>query len=139
MTEQNLIDPHEPLPPPLTAGQKKFLFVLGSLLAVTLVAGALYLYNIGAFTDPPRSFDETWAYCEAGDKCIAIEAPCNTWVTVNENNLSAAKAYYDHTIALIENSPTLECGNKPYAGPRPEAMCLVGLCVQKPEAMRKND
>lgn len=139
MTEQNLVDPHEPPPPPLTAGQKKFLSVLGGLLAVTLAAGAFYMYSIGAFSSPPRSFDETWGYCETGDKCIAIEAPCDTWVTINENNLNTAQAYYDHTIALIENSPALGCKNKPYSGARPEAMCLAGLCVQKPEATRKND
>ncbi|MDH5558165.1 MAG: hypothetical protein OEZ03_12485 [Alphaproteobacteria bacterium] len=139
MNDNNLIDPYEPPPPPMTPGQKKFLTILGGVIAVMLTIGALYLYSVGAFSDPPRSFDASWSYCETEDRCVAIEAPCNTWVTINENSLSPAKAYYDHTIAVIENSPTLECGNKPFAGSRPEAMCLAGLCVQKPETMRNKD
>ncbi|MCK5274495.1 MAG: hypothetical protein KAR37_07605, partial [Alphaproteobacteria bacterium] len=86
MSEDDLIDPSEPAPPPMTAGQKKFLAVLGAALAAMLAIGIWYLYDVGAFSSRP-SFDRTWAYCESGERCTAIRAPGESWVSINNKHL----------------------------------------------------
>ena len=128
MSEDNLIDPPEPAPPPMTAGQKKFLAVLGAALAAMLAIGAWYLYDVGAFSSRP-SFDRTWAYCESGDRCTAIRAPCESWVAINDKHLDDARAYYDHMITLVEDSPQMECASNPQGDIQPKAYCLSGLCA----------
>jgi len=128
MSEGNLLDPPEPVPPPMTAGQKKFLAVLGAGLAVMLAAGAWYLYDIGAFSSRP-AYDATWAYCESGEKCTAIRAPCDSWVAIANKHLDDARAYYDHMIALVDESPQMECASSPQSDIQPKAYCLSGLCV----------
>jgi len=128
MSEGNLIDPPEPAPPPMTAGQKKFLVIMGAGLLVMLVAGAWYLYDIGAFSNR-MAYDATWAYCESGEKCTAIRAPCDSWVAVANKHLDDARAYYDHMIALIEESPQMECASSPQSDIQPKAYCLSGLCI----------
>ena len=128
MSEGNLIDPPEPAPPPMTAGQKKFLAVLGAALAAMLLIGAWYLYDIGAFSERPR-YDQTWAYCDSGDRCTAIRAPCDSWIAISDKHLDEATAYYDHMIALVEESPQMECASSPQSDVQPKAYCLSGLCM----------
>lgn len=128
MTENDLTDPPEPPPPPMTAGQKKFLAVLGGALAVMLSIGVWYLYDIGAFGKRPN-YDMNWAYCSAGDSCTAIRAPCETWVAVNDKHMDDARAYYDHMIALVEETPQMECATAPHDGVQPVAICMSGLCL----------
>jgi hypothetical protein len=127
MTDDNNIDPLKPLPP-MTAGQKKFLAVLGSALVLMLAAGTWHLYGIGAFNSRP-SYDETWTYCEPDDKCIAIPAPCESWIAVSDKHLDEARAYYDRMIALVEDSPQMECASIPQGDIQPKAYCLSGLCI----------
>ncbi len=128
MSEDDPIDPSEPAPPPMTAGQKKFLAVLGAALAALLAIGIWYLYDVGAFSSRP-SFDRTWAYCESGERCTAIRAPCESWVSINNKHLGDARAYYDHMIALVEDSPQMECASSPHSDIQPKAYCLSGLCA----------
>ena len=128
MSEGNLIDPPEPVPPPMTAGQKKFLVVLGGALAAMLLIGVWYLYDAGAFSKRPN-FDRKWAYCDSGDSCTTIRAPCESWVAINDKHLGDARAYYDHMIALVEDSPDMECPAAPHSDIRPGAYCLSGLCL----------
>lgn len=112
----------------MTAGQKRFFAILGVALAALLSGGAWYLYESGAFSSRP-AYDKTWAYCEAGDRCVAIRAPCETWVAVTERHLEDAKAYYDHMIALVEETPQMECASAPHSDIQPKAYCLSGLCM----------
>ncbi len=128
MSEGNLTDPPEPAPPPMTAGQRKFLAVLGAALAAMLAIGAWYLYDIGAFSERPR-YDQTWAYCDSGDRCAAVRAPCDSWVAISDKHLDDATAYYDHMIALVEESPQMECASSPQSDIQPKAYCLSGLCM----------
>jgi hypothetical protein len=128
MPEDNLIDPLDPAPPPMTAGQKKFLGVLGAALAAMLAIGTWYLYDVGAFSSRP-SYDRTWAYCESGDRCTAIRAPCESWVAINDKHMGDARAYYDHMIALVEDSPQMECASSLQSDVQPKAYCLSGLCM----------
>lgn len=127
MSDDNSIEPYQP-PQPMTAGQKKFLAVLGAALAIMLAAGTWYLYDIGAFSSRP-SYDKNWANCEPSDRCIAIRAPCESWAAVNDKHLDEAKAYYDHMIALVEGSPQMECASNPQSDIQPKAYCLAGLCI----------
>lgn len=128
MSDGDPTEPCEPAPPPLTAGQKKFLGVTGVLLAAMLAAGTWYLFRIGAFDDRP-AYEQKWAYCDAGDRCTAIRAPCETWVAINNRYLDDARAYYDHMITLVEGSPQLECATAPHSDIQPRAYCLSGLCI----------
>lgn len=112
----------------MTAGQKKFLAVLGAALAGMLAIGTWYLYDIGAFSSRP-GYDETWAYCESGDKCTAIRAPCDSWIAINNRHLGDASAYYDHMITLVEESSQMECATAPQSDIQPKAYCLSGLCM----------
>lgn len=123
-------DPFEPYerPQPMTAGQKKFLAATGLVMAALLAGGTWYLYDSGAFRSRP-AFDQTWAYCESGDRCVAIRAPCESWVAVADKHLDDARAYYDHMIALVENSPQMECASAPHSDIQPKAYCLSGLCI----------
>ena len=128
MSEDSHIDPPEPAPPPMAAGQKKFLAALGGVLAVMLLIGAWYLYDIGAFSKRPN-YDVKWAYCDPGDSCTAVRAPCESWVAINDRYLDDAQAYYDHMIAMVEESPQMECAAASGIGPPPRAVCLSGLCL----------
>lgn len=112
----------------MTAGQKKFLAVMGAVLVLLLAIGAIYLYNIGAFSSRP-SYNGTWANCESGDRCVAIRSPCDSWVAVNNKYLDDASAYYDHMITLVEDSPRISCAYSPQNDIQPTAYCLSGLCV----------
>lgn len=127
MTDDDDIDPLKPLPP-MTAGQKKFLAVMGSALVVMLAVGAWYLYDNGAFNSRP-SYKETWTRCEPDDSCTAIPAPCESWVAVSDKHLDEARAYYDHMIALVEDSPQMECASIPQGDTQPKGYCLSGLCI----------
>jgi hypothetical protein len=130
MRENSLDDLPEPAPPSMTAGQKKFLAVLGGILLLMLAIGGWYLYELGAFSGRPH-YDRTWAYCNSGDRCTAIPAPCDEWVAINNKNVDEASKYYDYTINLVEQSPQMECTNPPYSSMQPRAYCLSGLCTIK--------
>lgn len=130
MPEGNLYEPPEGPAPPLTSGQKKFMAVTGLLLAAAGIAGAAYLYLSGAFDNRP-AFQQGWAYCDAGEGCTAIPAPCGSWIAVNNRSLSDARAYYDHMIELVESSPQMHCATAPHGAARPEAYCLSGLCMTR--------
>ena len=127
MTDGDQFEPFE-RPQPMTAGQKKFLTAMGMALAALLVGGAWYLYDLGAFSSRP-AYDQTWAFCEPGDRCVAIRAPCENWVAISEKHLDDAKAYYDHMIALVEESPQMECAPSAPSDIQPKAYCLSGLCM----------
>jgi hypothetical protein len=126
--EENRFDDHEPPPPPMTASQKKFLAAAGLLLAAGIALGAWYLYEIGAFSNRP-TFSESWSFCDPGDRCTAIRGPCDAWLAINEKHLDDARAYYDHVIALVEESPQMECTAPVQSDIQPKAYCLSGLCV----------
>lgn len=128
MPENSLDDLPEPVPPPMTAGQKKFLAALGGALLLMLATGGWYLYDIGAFSSRPN-FDRTWAYCSSGDRCTAVLAPCQSWVAINDKNLDEARAYYNHMIAIVEGSPEMKCATAPHSTVQPKAFCLSGLCM----------
>jgi hypothetical protein len=127
MHEDNNIEPLKPQPP-VTVAQRNFYIGLGAALAAMLASGIWYLYDIGAFSSR-QSYDKTWAYCESGEKCIAIRAPCDSWVAIGETHLDDARAYYDHVIALVEDSPQMECASTPQGDIQPKAYCLSGLCI----------
>jgi hypothetical protein len=127
MADGNSPEPFE-RPQPMTAGQRKFLTVMAAVLAVILAGGSWYLYKSGAFGSRP-AYDQTWAYCEPGDRCVAIRAPCESWVAIAEKNLEDAKAYYDHMIALVEDTPQMKCASAPHNDIQPKAYCLSGLCM----------
>ena len=40
-----------------------------------------------------------------------------------------ARAYYDHMIALVEDSPQMECASSLQSDIQPKAYCLSGLCM----------
>ena len=128
MSENDPLDFPDAPPGPLTAGQKKFMAVAGGLMAILLAAGVWYLFDIGAFSERP-AFQQKWAYCDAGDLCTAIRAPCETWVAVADKYLDDARAYYDHMIALVEETPQMECASAPQSDVQPKAYCLSGLCM----------
>ena len=127
MSEESSTEPVDPTPA-IPPGQKRFLIVLGAALVAMLVIGILYLYDLGAFSSRP-GYDKTWAYCESGDRCTAIRAPCESWVAISDKNLDVAEAYYDHMIALVEESPQMECGSAPQSEVEPKAYCLAGVCA----------
>jgi len=115
-------------PPAIPPGQKKFLIVLGAALVAMLAIGILYLYDLGAFSTRP-SYDKTWAYCESGDRCTAIRAPCDSWVAISNEKLDDAEAYYNHLITLVESSSQMECGSALQSDIEPKAYCLSGICA----------
>jgi len=127
MSEDNSPEPVS-RPPAIPPGQKRFLIVLGAALVTMLAIGILYLYNLGAFSTRP-SYDKTWAYCESGDRCTAIRAPCNSWVAISNKKLDDAEAYYNHLITLVEDSAQMECGSAPQSDIEPKAYCLSGICA----------
>jgi hypothetical protein len=93
-----------------------------------LAIGILYLYDLGAFSTRP-SYDKTWAFCESGDRCTAIRAPCDSWVAISNKKLDDAEAYYNHLITLVEDSSQMECGSAPQSDIEPKAYCLSGICA----------
>ena len=127
MSEDNSPEPVN-RPPEIPPGQKRFLIVLGAALVAMLAIGILYLYDLGAFSTRP-SYDKTWAYCESGDRCTAIRAPCDSWVAISNKKLDDAEAYYDHLITLVEESSQMECGSAPQSDIEPKAYCLSGICA----------
>jgi hypothetical protein len=127
MSEDTGTEPVNP-PPAIPAGQKKFLIVLGAALVAMLVIGVWYLYDFGAFSSR-LSYDRTWAYCESGERCTAIRAPCDSWVAIGDKHLDDARVYYDHMITLVEESPQMECGSAPQGDIEPKAYCLSGICA----------
>jgi hypothetical protein len=127
MPDYEPVEPYE-RPQPMTAGQKKFLAAMAVLLLTLMAGGILYLYDIGAFSSRP-AFKQEWAYCDPGDRCTAIPAPCDSWIAVADKHLEDARAYYDHMITLVENSPQMECATAPQSDIQPKAYCLSGLCM----------
>jgi len=127
MPVDNTTDPLDPLPP-MPAGQKKFLAILGAVLLALLAAGVWYLYAEGAFSDRP-AYDKTWAWCERGDTCTAVRAPCDSWVAINDNRREEAASYYNHMMTLIEESPQMECNSPPQGDVQPKAYCMSGICT----------
>jgi len=127
MSENNNVETASP-PPSMPSGQKKFLAVLGAALAAMLAIGVWYLYDLGAFSSR-LSYDRTWAYCESGERCTAVRAPCDSWIAIGDKHLDDARAYYDHMISLVEESPQMECGSAPQGDIQPKAYCLSGICA----------
>jgi len=128
MPENSPDDLPEPSSAPMPPSQKKFMAALGGTLLLMLAVGGWYLFDIGAFSKRPH-YDRTWAYCESGDRCTAIPAPCQSWVAINNKNLDQARAYYDHMVSLVEQSPEMQCATAPHSPAQPKAYCLSGLCM----------
>lgn len=112
----------------MTPGQRRFAVALGLAMVLLVVGGGYYLFQSGAFRDRPQ-FDRRWEYCESGDRCIAVRAPCESWVSINEKHLDDARAYYGHMISVIENSSELACQSRPHGDRPPIGYCLSGLCA----------
>lgn len=95
--------------------------------AVAALIAAFAAYRMLAPADP-RIYDENWEKCEAGDVCVAVSAPCRTWMAVNEKYQAEATAYYNHLISVIDESEGVGCMPGQGRFIQPYAACRIGVC-----------
>ncbi len=110
---------------------RKILLVALAMAAAAFVGGTAYYYLPGETGEPDKRqvFDAQWQSCETVDACVVLLAPCGTWETVNRKFQSEAAAYYEHMIALVDESGKFYCAQMPTFGPAPPAICQFGQCA----------
>jgi hypothetical protein len=97
--------------------------------AVLALSSLLYVFA-GPWADAPRRpvFDPRWELCEAGETCVAVQAPCGEWQPANAKHETEAAAYYGHLMTVVE-ATGMECVSTTLNTRKPAAYCLSGTCT----------
>lgn len=97
--------------------------------AVLFLSSLLYVFAWPSADRPGRPvFSPQWELCEAGETCVAVQAPCGEWQPVNEVHEGDAAAYYGHLMTVVEETG-MECVSTNLSTRKPAAYCRSGTCT----------
>ncbi len=103
-----------------TLGGSSILLGLGVLVYI--------IFGLTAGRPDRPVFNPEWVYCDQGDVCVAVQAPCGEWQPVNMKREEDAAAYYGHLITVVEEAEMV-CMSTNLSRWTPAAYCLSGTCT----------
>jgi len=112
--------------------RKRLVWAVGA--AGVSIGIGMFAYVVSGLTarNPDRAvFSPEWGLCDSGDACVAVEAPCGEWQSVNRKHAGDAAAYYGHLITVVETTG-MECVSVTLSRPKPAAYCVSGACELAP-------